>query len=94
MSKINEGLEIKMDSMILTSLSWDDINVYMLRKFRPIDVLTDLATLLRKCFIENNFDWDALAEDDKFRRIVLLLCSYSMNLFKTDDLDDDPCFEI
>lgn len=94
MSKINEGLEIKMDSMILTSLSWNDIDIYMLRKFRPIDVLTDLATLLRKCFIENNFDWDALAEDDKFRRIILLLCSYSMNLFKTDDLDDDPCFEI
>ena len=80
--------------MILSSLDMDDIHIYMLRKFRPIDVLTDLAGMLRKCFIENNFDWDALAEDESFRRIVLLLCSYSMNLFKTDDLDDDPCFDI
>ena len=94
MSDTNEGLEIKMDSMILSSLSMDDIHIYMLRKFKPMEVLTDLAEMLRKCFIENNFDWDALAEDDTFRRIVLLLCSYSMNLVKTDDLDDDPCFEI
>ena len=74
----NRSLDVQLDSMIWTNIGPDSMRV--LKEMRSRDALNEFSLWFKNTLKEHNLDFDAFFEDEKVRKAILLICSYTMHV--------------